>query len=51
MKENIFPALKRQVDIIKGYILSTCNNFTRDIPARNALAMYNEAEKYIIGEA
>lgn len=29
-----------------GYILSTCNILTRDIPLRNALAMYDEAEKF-----
>ena len=29
-----------------GYILSTCNILTRDIPLQNALAMYDEAEKF-----
>ncbi|MDD5680192.1 MAG: uroporphyrinogen decarboxylase family protein [Candidatus Omnitrophica bacterium] len=28
-----------------GYILSTCNILTKDIPAENVLAMYNTAEK------
>lgn len=30
-----------------GYILSTCNILTKDVPAKNALAMYDEAEKFI----
>jgi len=29
-----------------GFILSTCNALTRDIPAANALAMYEEAEAF-----
>jgi uroporphyrinogen decarboxylase len=29
-----------------GLILSTCNILTRDIPAENALAMYDEAERF-----
>lgn len=29
-----------------GYILSTCNILTRDIPLQNAVAMYDEAEKF-----
>lgn len=29
-----------------GYILSTCNVLTKDVPPENALAMYKAAEKY-----
>ena len=29
-----------------GYILSTCNILTRDLPLTNVLAMYDEAEKF-----
>jgi uroporphyrinogen decarboxylase len=29
-----------------GFILSTCNILTRDIPAENAIAMYDEAERF-----
>jgi len=29
-----------------GFILSTCNVLTRDIPAENAIAMYDEAERF-----
>ena len=29
-----------------GFIMSTCNILTRDIPPANALAMYDEAENY-----
>lgn len=32
-----------------GYILSTCNILTRDIPLANAVAMYDEAERYPLG--
>jgi uroporphyrinogen decarboxylase len=31
-----------------GYILSTCNILTRDIPVENAIAMYDEAERHEI---
>jgi len=29
-----------------GFILSTCNVLTRDIPVENAIAMYDEAERF-----
>jgi uroporphyrinogen decarboxylase len=48
-EEMVRKTVKETIDTgIKGsgFILSTCNILTRDIPAANAIAMYDEAEKY-----
>ena len=48
-EETVRRVVRETIDVgIKGsgYILSTCNILTRDVPLRNAVAMYDEAEKY-----
>ena len=48
-EETVRKTVRETIEIgIKGsgYILSTCNILTRDIPLKNALAMYDEAEKF-----
>jgi uroporphyrinogen decarboxylase len=49
-KEEVRRNVKETIDIGNkdgGYILSTCNILTGDIPAVNAVAMYDEAENYL----
>lgn len=49
--EEVKKAVRETIDIgIKGsgFILSTCNILTRDIPIENARAMYETAENYVI---
>ena len=47
--EEVRQAVKKAIESAApggGYILSTCNILTQDIPAINALAMYEAAEEY-----
>ena len=47
--EEIEEKVKWLIGVIAkdgGYILSTCNILTKDVPPENALAMYQSAEKY-----
>lgn len=48
-EETVRRVVRETIDIGlpgSGYILSTCNILTRDIPLQNAVAMYDEAERY-----
>lgn len=50
-EETVRRVVRETIDVGiqgSGYILSTCNILTRDIPLCNAVAMYDEAEKYQI---
>jgi uroporphyrinogen decarboxylase len=47
--EEVTDTVKRTIDIAGpggGFILSSCNVLTRDIPARNVVTMYETAEGY-----
>lgn len=51
-EEQVRKNVRHTIDIgieSSGYILSTCNILTKDIPVSNAIAMYDEAEKYTYG--
>ena len=48
-EEEVRQTVKDAIDVAAdggGYIVSTCNMLTRDIPPANAIAMYEAAEAY-----
>ena len=48
-EEQVRQAVKDAIDVAAdggGYIVSTCNILTRDVPPGNAVAMYEAAEAY-----
>jgi len=48
-EEQVRQAVRDAIDVAAdggGYIVSTCNILTRDVPPENAIAMYEAAEAY-----